>query len=250
MLIPSERHTPADLALWAELEEADRANGERLLRSGKVERSLNTISLFSCERPCYAGISWGKDSTVLADIVSRLPKPVPLIWIRVEPIKSPDCALVRDAFLRTHPGVEYDEVEVWCRRDKAGWHASGTLEQGVAECERRWGRRHILGIRARESFGRKIRMLRWGESSTNGCAPLGWWTLADVMAYLAHHDLPVHPAYGMLGGGRWPRDRLRVASLGGLRGAGGGRAEWEQEYYGDVLRRLEAQDAGSGEAVG
>ena len=41
-----------------------------------------------------------------------------------------------------------------------------------------------------------------------------------------------------LPGGRFPRDRIRVASLSGRRGDGMGRAEWEREYYGDVLRRL------------
>ncbi|TXH99574.1 MAG: hypothetical protein E6Q76_19695 [Rhizobium sp.] len=62
---------------------------------------------------------------------------------------------------------------------------------------------------------------------------------ADVFAYLAFHGLPVHPNYAMLGAGRWPREYLRTAPLGGKRGDQFGRAEWEREYYGDVLRRLE-----------
>jgi len=54
------------------------------------------------------------------------------------------------------------------------------------------------------------------------------------------YNLPVHPAYAMTAGGRWDRKHIRVASLGGQRGAQYGRREWEREYYGDVLRRLEA----------
>ena len=78
----------------------------------------------------------------------------------------------------------------------------------------------------------------WGESSPNTCAPIGWWTARDVFAYLHLHGLPVHPAYAMTRGGLWPRDRIRVASLGGQRGRGAGREEWERLYYGDELRRI------------
>ena len=66
-------------------------------------------------------------------------------------------------------------------------------------------------------------------------------TAADVMAYLARFNLPVHPAYGMLGSGRYDRERIRVATLGGERGGGAGRREWESEYYGDVLNRIAAK---------
>lgn len=57
----------------------------------------------------------------------------------------------------------------------------------------------------------------------------------DVFAYLHKHDLPVHPAYAMTMGGFYDRRWLRVSSLGGLRGADRGRAEWEQQYYGDIV---------------
>jgi phosphoadenosine phosphosulfate reductase len=99
----------------------------------------------------------------------------------------------------------------------------------------------MLGIRADESSGRRIRTLRWGLNSPNGSAPIAKWSTQDVFSYLAVNDLPVHPAYAMLGGGRWPRERLRVAEIGDSHGTGGGRREWEMEYYGDVLRRIEAE---------
>ena len=75
----------------------------------------------------------------------------------------------------------------------------------------------------------------------SGCAPISAWRESDVFSYLAKNKLPVHPAYAMLGGGRWPRHRLRVAEIGDTHGTGGGRREWEQEYYGDVLRRLQCK---------
>ena len=78
-------------------------------------------------------------------------------------------------------------------------------------------------------------MARWGESTERTCAPLGGWTGADVFAYLHTHRLPVHPAYACSLGGVLDRDRIRVAALGGERGRGHGRAEWERRYYGDAM---------------
>ncbi len=243
MLIPSERHKPADLELWAEMERADRVHASHSVFRHKVERALEDIQQFTRagKPPCYAGVSWGKDSTVLAHLIARCLSPrrdlIPVVWIKVEPIFNPDCRLVEDAFLEAHY-IDYHCITTHCCRDLLGWHATGTLEQGFAEAVRRFGGRHISGVRAEESGERKLRGRKWGVATRRTLAPLIWWSAQDVYAYLAVHQLPVHPAYAMLGGGRWERDRLRVASLGGRRGDGRGRAEWEQEYYGDVLNAL------------
>jgi phosphoadenosine phosphosulfate reductase len=85
-----------------------------------------------------------------------------------------------------------------------------------------------------------MRMARFAENSPNACAPAGWWKLDEVFAVLASEGLPAHPSYAMLGGGRWDRRHLRVSEVGDEKGIGWGRREWEREYYGDVLRRLEA----------
>lgn len=77
-----------------------------------------------------------------------------------------------------------------------------------------------------------------GVATSRTCRPIGWWSSADVWAYLARHDLPVHPAYAMTLGGRLERDRIRVHSIGGEDGASFGRVEWEDRYYGDLTARL------------
>lgn len=235
MLISSDRHTPEDLRLWTELEAADRIHGERL--DGKIERALSVIRQFA-EQPCYAGISWGKDSVVLAHLIAISGTQIPCVWFRVEPICNPDCGRVASAFLQDW-GLQYGWITRICTHDENGWHASGTLESAAAEAESRWGIRRILGIRSDESSVRRLTCLRNGEATHNTCRPLAWWTAQDVMGYLARFDLPTHPVYAMLGGGRYDRWWLRVASLGGRRGDGMGRAEWERVYYGDALRRLE-----------
>lgn len=59
MLMPSDRHTRADLELWAELEEADRIHGARESMARKAERSIATIREFAARGACYCSISWG-----------------------------------------------------------------------------------------------------------------------------------------------------------------------------------------------
>lgn len=247
MLIPSPRHRPADLALWAELEAADRANAGRSALATRVQRSVMAIREFVAAGPCYAGTSWGKESVALCHLLRSAAPGVPLVHLRPTN-HNPDCDAVRDAYFARWPGQSYSEVAV----DYGRVHAAGLTDQAqdratdrawyaaIRESGRPFAGRHLLGIRAGESFGRRLRCRIWGESSPNGCAPLAWWTTAEVFAYLARHGLPVHPAYAMLGGGRWPRERLRTAEIGDTHGKGSGRAAWEREYYGDVLRRLEA----------
>lgn len=164
---------------------------------------------------------------------------VPLVHVVVRPINNPHCLDVRDAFLARWPVRTYHEETVWCRRNQVGdphdiadsWHATGTLEEGFASAARLFGDRYVSGIRGDESGGRRRRMRAYGVATSRTCAPIGHWSARDVFAYLYAHDLPVHPAYAMSMGGALDRDRIRVASLGGQRGTGTGRAEWERTYY-------------------
>jgi phosphoadenosine phosphosulfate reductase len=160
---------------------------------------------------------------------------VPIVWVRVEPIKNPDCVAVRDEFFRRfdHP---YHEQEVWCWEDSNGWHASGTLQNGFHDAEKALSmKRSLRGIRGAESGTRKHLMERSGQCSKNSCRPIGYWSGQDVFAYLHVFDLPIHPAYAMSMGGILDRDRIRVSSIGGTRGGGMGRDAWEAKYYGDEL---------------
>ncbi len=240
MLVDSPRHHARDLTEWTLREREDELHCRTDAFVRLVERANRVLRDFDdLGGDCYVGVSWGKDSVVVADIVTRACPSIPLVWVRVEPISNPDCLRVRDAFLKDRPRVTYREVVVACESNGAGgWRATGTLERGFAEAVRRFGGRHISGVRGEESGTRKLRMRRWGETSEHTCAPIGWWTGADVFAYLYWRGLPVHPAYAMSQGGIWPRERLRVSSLGGKRGTGMGRRAWEWHYYRDEMRRL------------
>lgn len=249
-LVPSDRHRPEDLALWTDLESADQIAGARFLRSARLEQSRAAVRKFAAAGRCVGAVSWGKESVALAHLLWCEAPDVPLMHLRPTN-HNPDCDAVRDAYFAAFPGQSYEEVVV----DYGTLHAAGLPDHeldretdarwyaAIADCERRHGGRHITGIRNGESFGRLIRTLRWGLSTPNACAPLARWTLGEVYGYLAANELPVHPAYAMLGGGRWPRERLRVAEIGDTHGKGSGRRDWESAYYGDVLRRLESRMA-------
>lgn len=245
MLISSDRHTAKDLLLWSELESADHAHAASRGHASRNNEARDAIISFVAQGPCYAGTSWGKDSVVVAYLLWRYAPDVPLMHLRPTN-HNPDCDAVRDAYFDRYPGQKYVEVSV----DYSGVDRTQPDSVVDRETDRCWykairefgdayGHRHILGLRGEESAGRRLRMAKWGLNSPNGCAPIGNWSTADVFAALASRLLPVHPAYAMLGSGRWQRDRLRVAELGDTHGKGSGRREWEAEYYGDVLRRLE-----------
>lgn len=242
MLISSSRHTLADIEYWRQMEMLDRHRFPPARLSKFADLAMDEIQRFLVSGPAYSSTSWGKDSTVLSHIMWRLQTErgvtVPTVWVRVEPIKNPECLLVRDRFLEMYP-IEYREIEIHCLHDADGWHASGTLQAGFQQFIDETGvHRHISGVRGEESRVRGIRMARWGRSSVNTCAPLGYWKMNEIFSYLTVFDLPIHPVYAMSLGGQMRRRELRVCSLGCTPGDAVGRSEWEARYYPDIIRKL------------
>ena len=229
MLIDSPRFRPGDREAWGAASALDAAHAGTPAFRRLVDDAEERIAAWAAGRQGYVGVSWGKDSVVTAHLSDCIGWP--LVWVRVEPIANPDCIAVRDAYLAMMPYVRYDEVRVDIPLGADGeHHATGTLERGFREAERH-GNCHVSGIRGDESAGRKMLMLSSGGVNKRALAPIIRWSGQDVFTYLLAFDLPIHPAYAMSMGGAIPRDRLRVASLGGQRGTGVGRREWEETYY-------------------
>lgn len=188
----------------------------------------------------YQGASWGKDSGAclyLATLVyARSGLRLPAVWVRVELRENPDCLAVRDAWLaRFGAALDYHEVDVAAADSAPG---KLTSADGFDEAARRFGDRHISGVRADESRVRAVSANVHGIATARVCRPILRWGASEVYALHAAHDLPLHPAYAMSFGGALDRDRLRVASLGGSRGTGHGRREWELHYYADEMAAL------------
>jgi len=229
VLIASPRHTAEDLEVWEVEERTDALHAQRVNFKKKARDAMAEMAKFIPGGPGYLGVSWGKDSVVVAHLAWLLAQcggpSFPVVWVRVDARENPDCPLVRDAFLREHPGTVYDEI------DAAIPEIGLTSSLGFEEAARRYGDRHISGVRAAESAVRKLRTMRWGLSTERTCAPIAWWSTRDVFAYMHQESLPVHPAYACSMGNIYPREHLRVAALGGKRGQGFGRSEWEDHYY-------------------
>lgn len=235
-LIRSPRHTARDLAHWERLERFDAVLAASPALARKEAKALDVLRAFAAAGPCYVGTSWGKDSVVVAHLAWRAGVG-PIAWLPAGVVENPDCVAVRDAFLAAH-AVDYREIEApgpLVGPDVTG-HDGAQREFEIAS--RSLGSRYVSGVRAEESKVRELRMARWGESSPNTCAPIGRWSSLDVFAYLHKHSLPIHPAYAMTFGGALDRGRVRVGTIGGYRGTGRGRREWERIYYGDVLEAI------------
>lgn len=223
MLIPSHRHRPEDLSLWAEIAEADR------IYPIPPQRISSTIDVMRVWDGDYIGCSWGKDSVVMLAISLLAKVKQPVVWVRMRGRDNPDCERVRDCFLNRFPMNYHERVFEYeqCGNDEH-WKA----------VEAEFGKRRMTGIRAEESGRRKMSIRHLGKETTLSCRPLAWWRQNEIFAFLAQNNLPIHPTYAMLGGGRWPRSQLRTHGIGGKTGSNYGRTEWEREYYGDVLNRL------------
>lgn len=237
-LLTSPRHRQADLRAWSSIAAMDRLEPHGF--GARLEEAKRAVSDFLDGGPAYVGVSWGKDSVVVADLVLRMAPSTQLLNCIVQPVDNPENTAVRDAFLALHPGAQLFESVVWCSRDEHGWHQTGTLEAAFASFVERTGiDRYISGVRASESSKRLLTILRNGMVGERTCRPLAHWTSRDVFFYAHQRGLPLHPSYAMSMGGHYDRGRLRVAFLEGKAGRGMGRLELERFYYRDEMAAIE-----------
>jgi phosphoadenosine phosphosulfate reductase len=242
MLIASCRHRKEDRELWRNLEVMDRANYHLRKVAAKAEAALEVIRQFVAAGPVYAALSFGKDSTILAHLLwllSREGVSVPAFRVRMDGIETPGTDEVEAEFLKRFP-LDYRRVESPHdpEEERIDGDREPALVRGIAMCQSLAGtKRYINGIRAGESAIRRSRVKK-GLALENSCSPIGHWQDSDVFAYLAHHDLPVHPNYAMTLGGLFQREKLRVCMLGNHKGRQYGRLLWEKTYYPDVLKAM------------
>lgn len=238
MLIASQRHSAEDLVAWRAAEEVDALLAATAKMRQLEERALGALREFGDCGAYFVGVSWGKDSVVVAHLLHRLGRAdTPLIWFPAGRIENPDCVVVRDEFLRRWP-LPYREIDAAPEGPIDDVHGHDGAQREFEHASRQAGPRYVSGVRAKEAGIRKKRMMQWGESSPNTCAPIGWWPTKYVFAYLHKHGLPVHPMYACTIGGVYDRERLRVSTLGGRRGREYGRMQHERHYYGRELKAL------------
>lgn len=247
MLIPSHRHTARDLEAWSIAERTDAVVAQSRRMAAYEAKALVDLRSFEPRVDCYVGTSWGKESVVVAHLAWRIDPAIRLVWFPAGRIENPDCHLVRDAFLARWP-MAYSEIDAGPTGATDDIYGHDGAQAEFEAASRGVAGRYVSGVRAEESAARKRRMQTYGASTERTCAPLGWWPIDVVYAYLCKYELPVHPAYACTMGGLLERWRIRVATIGGRRGRGHGRAEWERRYYGAELHARGVDGSPRGEA--
>jgi len=241
MLIKSDRLNDNDLKLWNDLEEID---AHHLETDGYQKRKALTIDFIkdfiASDKKYYCGISWGKDSIVLADMFSRLNADAKFVYFRNVAREPEGHQDVKKIFLNTHD-INYEEVSYdYSNYDSSYFDTKGRpakWQNLLKEYKRKYGC-HVTGLRYDESSKRKMRFNVFGLETEYSFAPFRYFNVHDIFAYMLEYNLPIHPNYAMLGGGRWDKYRIRVAAIGNKEGNGMGRTEWEKEYYQDILNRI------------
>lgn len=241
MLIECNRHTLNDLNVWKDYNEIDFIKIKEL-KNEKIEKAIAEIKKIVSEKKSYISVSWGKDSVVLAHLCFCAGVEIPMIWIKEKPMHNPYCEVVRDEFLKKYRFqyheivADYGDVGFGPFIDKNG---DSILFHSIANAINHSFGRRITGIRNQESNKRLLRYMNYGITTEKTSAPLSLWKTWEIFAYLEKYELPIHPNYAMLGGGRYKREFLRVDCLAGTQGDGIGRIEWEKEYYQDIINMLE-----------
>ena len=251
MLIDSPRLKPGDRDHWEMLERYDHLLAEGV--AGKATDSYAILDQWVSTHPgAVVSVSWGKDSTVIADLAAHLDHPPRIVWVRSDPFEMPECEDVRDAFLTKHPHVDYEERIATLRvprRREPGYeaHITNPRAKGQDVLRELIHEPHINGVRGTESKTRRD-SIRWhGTSTTRTCRPILFWTAEEVFAYLAAKELPVHPAYAMSYAGHLDRRWIRVHPLCSHHEEssihGRDMASWEDDYYHDAIHHALTQAA-------
>lgn len=253
MLIDSPRLLAADREAWARLEYYDDALSADPDLTRLETQAARAVATFAAAGEFYVSVSWGKDSVAAAHIALLAVPDARVVWVRSQHWEMPECDQVRDVFLKQHPRARYEEIPVVLRNPKRGEpgyderHLDPHADHQDILKETLSGR-YVSGLRAEESRMRRMSIAHRGLVTANTCRPIGRWNAVQVFAYLHREGLPVHPAYAMTVGGRHDRRWLRVHPLCSAPPArsavyGGDSAEWEVQYYRDVMVQARAARA-------
>jgi phosphoadenosine phosphosulfate reductase len=243
MLLITTKHSRSDLKAWDNVcyqyQLYYKLNNKKLDK--KLNKSLNLIKLFfQNHQNCYASISWGKDSTILAYLIYLSQLPIPCVQT-VCYTTNPDNELVKNDFCANYD-IDYHEVfSDDSVLDRFSFDQS-VINKFFEPVKVIFGNHKILGIRGDESNIRKYQQIKYKGITSTSCHPLIHWSLDDVFSFLINKNIPIHPVYGYSMGGLIPLKDLRVDTLGDIRGRDRGRKEWENIYYQDELKQMNIYD--------
>lgn len=222
----------------------------------KREQAARRFIAEHIRHPCAVGVSWGKDSTVVAFLMAgHLTADDWLFHVSAGEYEMPGTYAVRDAFLARFPALKYHEYQSGDYFEIA--RAYGLTDVSSGQKARIRGAKkvdkfkaavegaamRVWGLRADESAARRLYAKRHG-----GCAfsrrdglyvlsPVLWWTWQDIWSVIVAHDLPYCPVYdkydeidGLAHG--------RSGTWAGTRGANYGRVALLKRFYPELFNRF------------
>lgn len=192
----------------------------------KEERALQVIQqwLEVCSQQIYCSVSGGKDSLVVAHLVTRIQPSCPLAWVNQGPLAEwDDCVELLELWKQQGRKV----VELCPVRSllhlylDLGIPLDGTMNTALdkkinqrlmydplSEYQELHGTLgYAWGIRKSESRGRAAFLKSKGDlyQKKDGlwvCSPVAWWSTAEIWHYIDKYKLP-YPAM-------YDRDRMTV----------------------------------------
>jgi 3'-phosphoadenosine 5'-phosphosulfate sulfotransferase (PAPS reductase)/FAD synthetase len=153
------------------------------------------ISLQQVKNP-YIACSFGKDSAVMLHLILQFAPGIPVRFA-----SHPETRLLDnyDEVIKKWLEKEINYQEIFCngRIIKIKHHQRESLSAG------NWDS-FFLGIRAEESFGRRISLKTHGQfhklsTGIIKISPLAWWQEKDVATYIVEHKLPFLNKYKIEG---------------------------------------------------
>jgi 3'-phosphoadenosine 5'-phosphosulfate sulfotransferase (PAPS reductase)/FAD synthetase len=224
----------------------------------KINQSLCLIAeMFEvCQNP-YISMSFGKDSTVMTDLILKYYPKTTVIYCYCGKFDEwPDTPRVRDEFLKRHRNcnfyqvdgpsiIEYyrrlgyvyiQDLESTPKEKKLQREYGASLEKAIIETAKQLGcDGSFIGMRKAESRDRARLVTTRGEiyfASTRKmwtCLPIAQWTAKQVWGYIVQNNLSWNELYDIDQRGR---ERARNGAMFGTRGDTGlGRMSMMRKMY-------------------
>lgn len=225
-----------------------------LSQKKKVEKAKELIkkTLNECKNP-YISTSWGKDSTVVMDLVHNEDPTVPIVYMD-SGYAMPDTYEYRDRYLAQSKAHYY---EIKCPQD----YLDLSLKYGLPHIDRTQKDHDKIikmikgepitdfakskgfdccfwGIRADETRGRAYLLKKYGLNHNDKCAPIGFWTTYDIWAYILSKDIDYNTLYDKEIPPAITRYNIKNSGWLTTDNIHKGRLLWLKRFYPDIFDKL------------
>lgn len=169
---------------------------EYIYQLDKTKRFIKW-ALSQVEKP-YVACSFGKDSSVLLDLIYKIEPSIPVYCFMCEQSEMLDNYEEVISYWSSKCNVNIIEFD---QSDPLKIHRMSKLSKQIKDIDS-----FFNGVRAEESKQRRITLRKYGKfyklkttGKTRIC-PLAWWKTKDIMAYMFSNSLPFLDTYKTTGG--------------------------------------------------